>query len=107
MSRRFKRLTDRRRKSGNNTGENDQRNAVTNTSFGDLLTQPHHEQSSGDQSRGGDKQKRETRRNGETLIGQWRMIWSCLKRIGAQVGQVIDACPARADLPKGRDDQNS
>jgi hypothetical protein len=36
-------------KANNDTGEDEQRNAVSNASFGDLLTEPHHEDRTGRQ----------------------------------------------------------
>ncbi len=41
-------LANGARKTGNNTREDQQRNTVTNTSFGDLLTEPHHEDRTAD-----------------------------------------------------------
>ena len=49
LPRLFERLPNRLRQARNDTCKNKERYAVTNTLLGDLLTQPHHEDSTSDQ----------------------------------------------------------
>ena len=60
------RTSDRRRHAGNDTGENDHRNAIADTTFRDLLAEPHQEHRARDQRDTRGDQEARTRIDDET-----------------------------------------
>jgi hypothetical protein len=57
----LQRAADCARQTDDDTRENDQRNTVTNTTLGHLLTEPHEEHGTGNQRHGGDDTERPAR----------------------------------------------
>ena len=68
LARLLQRLANRRRQPCDNTGEDEQGDAVTNASLGNLLTQPHHEYRTRHQRRHGGDVKAESSRVGQALV---------------------------------------
>ena len=70
LARLLQRLANRRGQPCDNTGEDEQGDAVTNASLGNLLTQPHHEYRTRHQRRHGSHIEAESGRVGQALIGK-------------------------------------
>ena len=66
----FEGLTNGCRQTGNNTGEDQHRDTVTDTAFGDLLTEPHHEHRPGNKGCNRYKVEAEPGAESHTLTSQ-------------------------------------